>query len=166
MKGTTRRSAPHTVVAGLAVVEDRTPRNRLDLLLTTGGIRSILPCRQIEPMLAETQSRIWCAQQSALVRLHEAQKQMAVAQKEAVLAPAKKDHGFRQKLKSRWQSSTSIEATVSMPLHMLDAAHNHMIGEDNHVSVQAATRLRARGARTRTSDIQNLSGIDPAAPPS
>ncbi len=131
-----------TTMAGLAYTEDATPRVQLDLLVNRETVQ-LFSLSNNQAILAE--------QRVALIRaairagaLEEAQEQMAIAQRESALAPAQK--GLRSN-----QAESEIEMAQlyldrdDLPAagRMLDAAHNHMMGEDN--SLQLRNYAAARG---------------------
>ncbi len=117
-------------MAGLAYIEDATPRVQLDLLVNRETV-ALFTLSQNQAILSE--------QRIALIRaairagsLQEAQGQMVLAQKELALAPEQKG------LKSN-QAESEIEmgqlyldrGDLAGAGRMLDAARNHMVGEDN-----------------------------------
>ncbi len=131
-----------TTMAGLAYTEDATPRVQLDLLVNRETVE-LFSLSNNQAILAE--------QRIALIRaairagaLKEAQEQMAIAQREFALAPGQK--GLRSN-----QAESEIEMAQlyldrsDLPAagRMLDAAHNHMMGEDN--SLQLRNYAAARG---------------------
>ena len=131
-----------TIMAGLAYIEDATPRVHLDLLVNRETV-ALFTLSQNRAILSE--------QRIGLIRaairagsLQEAQGQMALAQKEMALAPEQKG------LKSN-QAESEIEmgqlyldrGDLPDAGRMLDAAHNHMVGEDN--SLQLRNYAAARG---------------------
>ena len=131
-----------TTMSGLAFIEDGTPRVQLDLLLN----------RETVALFELAQNRaIEAEQRVALIRaairadsLREAQEQMAIAQKEFTLAPGQKGlMGIQAESEIDLAQLYVRRGDLSDAAHMLDAAHNHMVGEDN--SVQLRNYAAARG---------------------
>ena len=131
-----------TVMAGLAYIEDATPRVHLDLLVNREAF-ALFSLSKNEAILAEQRIELIRAAIRA-GSLREAQEQMVLAQKEMALAPDQK--GLRSN-----QSESEIEMAqlyldrndLKAAGQMLDAAHNHMVGEDN--SLQLRNYAAARG---------------------
>lgn len=130
-----------TALAGLSIVEDSTPRQALDLLENreTVILFSLSPNR---PMLTE--------QRAALVRaairegsLQEAREQLALVRKETVLAPDQKGPlGVQAETETMLASLYLDRGDLRQSSELLDAARNHMVGEDNHFQLRNYAAVR------------------------
>ncbi|MGA7107552.1 MAG: CHAT domain-containing protein [Terracidiphilus sp.] len=131
-----------TTMAGLSLIEDATPRAQLDFLLNkeTVALFSLAPNRQI---LAE--------QRIALVRaavraglLHEANEQMALAQKETALnSDGKGLRGIQAESETLLAELYLDRGDLASAEKLLDAARSHMLGEDS--DFQLSRYAAARG---------------------
>ncbi|MGB7549726.1 MAG: CHAT domain-containing protein [Terracidiphilus sp.] len=131
-----------TLMAGLALVEDATPRVQLDLLLN----------RETLALFELSRNRAIVAEQRiAVVRaairagsLREAEQQMAVAKNELTLAPGEKGlQGLQAESEIAMAELYLDRGALPAAAQMLDDAHNHMVGEDN--SLQLRNYAVARG---------------------
>lgn len=130
-----------TALAGLSIVEDSTPRLALDLLENreTVALFALSPNR---PMLTE--------QRAALVRaairegsLQEAKEQFAQVRKETVLAPDQKGlFGVQAETETMLASLYLDRGDLRQSSELLDAARNHMVGEDNHFQLRNYAAVR------------------------
>ncbi len=131
-----------TVLAGLALVEDATPRVQLDLLLN----------RETLALFELSRNRAIVAEQRiALIRaairagsLREAERQMAVAKSELSLAPGQRGlQGLQAESEIAMAELYLDRGALPDAAQMLEDAHNHMVGEDN--SLQLRNYAAARG---------------------
>ncbi|MDE3188585.1 MAG: CHAT domain-containing protein, partial [Acidobacteriota bacterium] len=131
-----------TTMAGLALIEDATPRVQLDLLLN----------RETFDLFALAQNRTILAEQrvtliKAAIRagaLLVAQKQMGIARSELTFATGQKGlMGARAESEIAMAGLYLDRGDLANAAHMLDDAHNHMVGEDN--SLQLRNYAVARG---------------------
>jgi tetratricopeptide (TPR) repeat protein len=124
-----------TAMAGLAAIEDSTPRVQLDLLVNRETVNLLSLARN---------GAIRVQQRNRLIRaairagsLQEAREQMALAQKENVPDPILQAEGeilMADLLLDRGDPQSAAQ--------MLDAAHGHMVGKDDdyHSKLYAAAR--------------------------
>ncbi|MFZ0743279.1 MAG: CHAT domain-containing protein [Terracidiphilus sp.] len=124
-----------TILAGIAYIEDATPRVQLDLLIN----------RETFQLFSLAQNRTdLAAQRFALIRaairagsLREADEQMAIAKKEITLAPGQKGLKASQAESEIAMSELYLDRRdLKDAGRMLDDANNHMIGEDNPLQLR------------------------------
>jgi hypothetical protein len=129
-------------MSGLALIEDGTPRKQLDLLVNQETF-ALFELARNRAILAE--------QRVALIRaairagaLETAQKQMRLARKEFAHAPNQKGlMGIQAESEIAMASLYLERGDLANAAHMLDDAHDHMVGEDN--SLQLRNYAVARG---------------------
>ena len=123
-----------TIMAGLALIEDKTPRRQLDLLVN----------RETLELFELSQNRAIIAEQRvALIRaairagaLEEAEKQMAIA-RTSDFAPEKNGlEGIRAESEIAMAGLYLNRRDFGDAAHMLDDARDHMIGEDNSLQLR------------------------------
>ncbi len=131
-----------TTVSGIAWVEDATPRTQLDLLLNreSFALFSLAPNRTLQG--SSRASLIRSAMRAGA--LLEAKEQIALAQKDAILAPGQKGlQAVTQAENELLMAEIYLDrGDPSSAGQMLDAAQNHMIGEDNDFQLSRYALLR------------------------
>ncbi|MGA8668643.1 MAG: CHAT domain-containing protein [Terracidiphilus sp.] len=145
------------VVSGLVVIEDRTPRTRMSFMLTKEAF-SLFALSQNRAMIAETRADLVNAAIRAGL-LAEAEKQLAIVKKEAVLAPNQKGSlSFQAESEIAMARLHMERGDVDSAAKLLDAAHNHMIGEDNsfQLSQYALVRGELESAQGRTNLAESI----------
>lgn len=123
-----------TVMAGLALLEDATPRKQLDMLAN----------REALGLFELSQNRaIIAAQRVALIRaairagaLEEAQRQMAIAKASDPGSEKEGLEGIRAEGEIAMAGLYLNRGDLSDATRMLDDAHNHMAGEDNSLQLR------------------------------
>ena len=127
-------------MSGLAFVEDQTPRAQLDFLVNREAVASLCSPR-IQQSRRTTVALIRAAIRAGSLR--EAQEQMALAQKELGLASERKGlMGIQAETEIAMAELYLGRGDLKASAHMLDAAHNHMIGEDNCVQLRNYAAVR------------------------
>jgi tetratricopeptide (TPR) repeat protein len=122
-----------TVMAGLALAEDATPRNRLDLLLQQEAF-DLFALSPNQTNLAELRIGLIRAAIRAGA-LREAQEQMAVAQRESALSPPQK--GQQAEGEIAMAELYLDRGDTKDSARMLDSARTDMTGEDNPVQFRS-----------------------------
>jgi tetratricopeptide (TPR) repeat protein len=130
-----------TTMAGLAFIEDGTPRVHLGLLLN----------RETVGLFELAQNRVIVAEQRVkLIRaairagaLQEAQDQMALARKEMTLTPDQKGSaGIQAESEIAMADLYLNRRDLQDAARMLDSARNHMAGEDNSLQLRNYAAVR------------------------
>jgi tetratricopeptide (TPR) repeat protein len=124
-----------TTMAGLALIEDGTPRAQLDLLLNRETF-DLFELAQNRTILAEQRVALIKAAIRAGALL-DAQKQMRIARKEFALAPDQKGlMGSQAESEIAMAGMYLGRGDLDSATQMLDDAHNHMVGEDNSLQLR------------------------------
>ena len=124
-----------TTMSGLALVEVATPRVRLDYLANKEAL-NLFALAQSPPLLAEQRvSLIGAAIRAGALK--EAAEQMALAQKEIELAPNQKGLRSNQSESEILMAGLYLDrGDLADAAHLLEGAHNHMVGEDNPLQLR------------------------------
>ena len=130
-----------TTMAGLALIEDATPRVYLDLLLNREAF-ALFSLSENHVLMADLRvGVIRAAIRAGALQL--AQQQMAIARKEFVLAPNKKGLLGTQAESELLLAGLYLDrGDLTDAGRMLDDAHNHMEGEDNSLQLSKYAVLR------------------------
>ncbi len=120
-----------TTMAGVALIEDSTPRKQLDLLLNRESV-ALFSLSRNSALLADARTYLV----NAAIRagfLAEAEAQLALVKEEAGLAPEQKGSlSFQAESEIAMARLHLEQGDVKSAAKLLDAAHNHMVGEDNY----------------------------------
>jgi tetratricopeptide (TPR) repeat protein len=131
-----------TTMSGFALLEDSTPRLHLDLLVNEEALA-------LFSLSQNRASEAW--QRTSVIRaairagsLQEARRQIALSEKETSLGPQQKGlRGPQAEAEVDMANLYLDRGDLKSAAEMLDAAHNHMVGEDN--SFQLRNYAVARG---------------------